>query len=305
MPSARTPQESYPKRESHFAHKLTRLVWRACAAQEIGIPAAFLVVQIAHTEDAKRYSGAVTYWNDQLQSLMGLSWDQLNRIRKKAVTADWLHYEPGGKGKVGRYWTTIPPAYSEFQDGAVDEDFIRMDAEASADKTPESPALMRTEARDKFRENLGTNLEHSTLRPKPSPNPTKAHAAHATATDHDDENDGKPKLPPDEAAFQDEFWPVVSRKAGKQSALAAFKKARKRRSDYSGDPAGDRAYLVERMTAFAASPKAKGKYNPYPATWLNGGHYDDDPAEWERSDEQNRPIHPSQHHDPDRPIEAL
>jgi hypothetical protein len=165
----------YPTRESHFAHKLTRLVWRTCAAQEIGTPAAFLVVQIAHTEDAKRYTGPVTYWNDQLQSLMGLSWDQLNRIRKKAIKEGWLYYEPGRKGKAGKYWTTIPPQYNGLPDGAVDEDFVRIGAGESAeeragesaDETPLSPH----QCGGMFRRKPDESSEHSTLRPNPSPKP--------------------------------------------------------------------------------------------------------------------------------------
>ena len=57
---------AYPKRQTHFAHKLVRLMLHSCAAQEIGADGFLVVAAIAHAEDAKRYSGPVTYWNEQL-----------------------------------------------------------------------------------------------------------------------------------------------------------------------------------------------------------------------------------------------
>ena len=47
------------------------------------------------------------------------------------------------------------------------------------------------------------------------------------------------------------------------------------------DPHG---YLLGKMQAFAASPIGRGdkQYIPHPATWLNNGRYDDDPATWVR-----------------------
>lgn len=168
----------YPERESHFAHKLTRLLWRTCAAHEIGLPAAFLVIQIAHTEDAKRYSGPVTYWNDQLQSLMGLSWDQLNRIRKKAVEDGWLHYEPGRKGKAGKYWSTVPSRYDMLPDGPVDEDFVRTNAGESAEEYAEESADENAfpphTCGEMFRRKPDESSEHSTLTLNPSPKKNKA-----------------------------------------------------------------------------------------------------------------------------------
>ena len=59
---------AYPKRESFFAHRLTRLLFKGCAAQEIGQYAVLLVIQIAHTEDAARYQGPVRFWNSQLMA---------------------------------------------------------------------------------------------------------------------------------------------------------------------------------------------------------------------------------------------
>jgi hypothetical protein len=112
----------YPKRNSYFAHKAVRLMIRTCAAQEIGSDAFLLVTVIAHTEDAKRYTAPVTFWNAQLESVLGFSWGKLDRARKRAVAAGWLHYEAGGKARVGRYWVTIPPSLQGIAASAVDED---------------------------------------------------------------------------------------------------------------------------------------------------------------------------------------
>ena len=146
----------YPRRESHWAHKVIRLMMRVCAAQEIGSDACWLVTNIAHTEDAKRYTAPVTYWNDQLMSVLGFSWGKLDRARKRATEAGWLYYEPGGKGKVGKYWTTIPDLYDTLPDGAVDCDyphvFLCNSGEDSGAQVEREPG-----------ENRGASAEHSTL----------------------------------------------------------------------------------------------------------------------------------------------
>ena len=51
---------SYPKRDSHFAHRFVRLLLKMCIAQQIGVDAVMLLTAIAHTEDAKRYRAPVT-----------------------------------------------------------------------------------------------------------------------------------------------------------------------------------------------------------------------------------------------------
>jgi hypothetical protein len=176
--------DGYPKRESHFAHKLTRLLLRTCAAQEIGPAACYLVVQIVHTEDAAHYRRAVTFWNDQLMSVLGFSWGQLDRARKKATAGGWLHYEAGTKGTAGRYWSTIPPEYEGLPDGAIDEDFIHTSAEESAEETPDSSAPVENQTGGNgdipphqcggIREESGRNPGGmcGTFKPNPNPSPS-------------------------------------------------------------------------------------------------------------------------------------
>lgn len=114
---------TYPKRPRYFAHRFMRVLIKSCAAQEIGQDGLALLTVVAMTEDSKRYSDAVTFWNEQLGPLAGFrNWDQLNRTRARVIAAGWLHYEPGGRSKVGRYWVTIPSHLEVLDDQPVGED---------------------------------------------------------------------------------------------------------------------------------------------------------------------------------------
>ena len=118
------PAPSYPVRKAFFAHRYCRLLTKTCAAQEIGHVAFVLCVTIAHQEDSKRYKGPVTYYNEQLMPLVGVTkWDTLDNARKRAATAGWLHYEPGNRGQrlPGRYWVTIPTGLDDLNDLPCDE----------------------------------------------------------------------------------------------------------------------------------------------------------------------------------------
>ena len=85
-----------------------------------------------------------------------------------------------------------------------------------------------------------------------------------------------------DAAF-DAFWQSVHIKTGKEAARRAFTRAVKR-MQHEGIQKGDaEVRLLDRMAAFARSPQAhpKDRSPIHPATWLNQGRYDDDPAAWE------------------------
>lgn len=113
----------YPagKRGGFFAHKFVRLMHKTALANDLGTDVVLLLVIIAHTEDAARYSGPVTFWNSQLQETTGLKkWERLNRCRKEAMAAGWLYYEDGGNRKPGRYWVTIPEGYEQISDAPIE-----------------------------------------------------------------------------------------------------------------------------------------------------------------------------------------
>lgn len=114
---------SYPKREPFYAHRLTRLLFKSCAAQSIGQDAVLLIIHIAHTEDAARYQGPVRFWNSQLNETLGFcSPKSLNNARAKAVEAGWLQYQRKNIKAVGEYFTVIPPSVSKFTDEPIEQD---------------------------------------------------------------------------------------------------------------------------------------------------------------------------------------
>ena len=119
-----SPSQPYPKRQPYFAHRYCRLLTKTCSAQEIGHVAFALCVTIAHLEDAKRYRGPVTFYNEQLMPLIGvMKWESLDRARRRADDAGWLHYEAGNRGQrlPGRYWVTIPDGLEDLDDAPCDE----------------------------------------------------------------------------------------------------------------------------------------------------------------------------------------
>lgn len=113
---------TYPKRPSHFAHKAVRSMVKTCVAQEHGQGVFALLCVIAHTEDARHYTSAVTFWNEQLAAVTGFAnVKAMDRQRAKAVESGWLVYIPGGNRVPGKYWVCIPPKFSDLDDNPSDE----------------------------------------------------------------------------------------------------------------------------------------------------------------------------------------
>ena len=169
--SSSRPADTYPPRPSHFAHRYTRLLTKTCAAQEIGHVAFVLCVTIVHQEDAKRYKGPVTYFNEQLMPLVGVAkWEALDKARKRAVAAGWLHFAPGNRGlrEPGRYWVTIPSGLDDLADAPCDESHYPANGEWPQKHYPANG--YREGERDGDRQGYREG-EHSTLFPK-SPIPT-------------------------------------------------------------------------------------------------------------------------------------
>lgn len=117
---------SYPtKRERFFAQKCLRAFVKTCAMQTLGTDAFALLAVVVTQEDAKRYRAPVTFYNGQLQQVLGIAkWDRLDAVRKRLVASGWLCYvaPPAGSRRVpGRYWGSIPTELSEIDDGPIDE----------------------------------------------------------------------------------------------------------------------------------------------------------------------------------------
>lgn len=84
------------------------------------------------------------------------------------------------------------------------------------------------------------------------------------------------------------WYSAYPRHVGKQQASAAYGRAVDRIVLATGDdkPTSS-AWLLRVTTAFAASPAGRaGAFTPHPSTWLNQGRYDDDPNEWNVTDQE-------------------
>lgn len=75
------------------------------------------------------------------------------------------------------------------------------------------------------------------------------------------------------------WWAAAPKKVGKLKARKAYAAARKLATAET---------LLAAITAFAASPKARGEFCPHPTTWLNEGRWEDDPATWLDASQGNR-----------------
>lgn len=113
--------------------------------------------------------------------------------------------------------------------------------------------------------------------PKADAKPTRApRVNHASSRDSDTQvgREGKGKEGKDDASSRfEEFWKAYPRKTAKDDARKAFEKRKP-----------DAEMLASMLTALsvqAASPawtKDGGQFIPHPATWLNGGRWQDGEA---------------------------
>ena len=258
---------SYPKRPQYFAQKVTRLLVKTCATQEIGQAATLLVVVGAATEDAARYRRPVTFFNDQLLPLIGLrKWEALDNARKAAVNAGWLNYEPPPKGtkKPGRYWAAIPAEAEGLDDSPVDE----------SNAEPYPPNGYGGGYGGGYGDgDGGGELSYLTLNPSPKKEITHSKSEYTSDFEA--------------------WWKVYPRKVGKRKAFGAWKTALPK-VEGNGKT---RETLLEITQRFAASPAGNaGEFTPHPATWLNQGRYEDDPAEWQ-SKTASKPSEPLTYRD--------
>lgn len=160
----------YPHRPPYWSNRLVRLLQKSCSANVIGIEACWLVTCIAQVEDSKRYSGPVTYWNGQLLPVTGFqSWGRLDRARKKAVDAGWLHYEPGQNRQVGIYWTLVPNGIeATFDDSPLCDNIPVVDANPLQNGAPNGDGV-EIETLIERRLKRGSNGEPSIPTPEPKP----------------------------------------------------------------------------------------------------------------------------------------
>lgn len=165
---------AYPQRDSFFAHRFVRLLTKSAAAQELGPEAAWLLTVIAHQEDAKRYTGPVTYWGDQIMTVAGCrSKGRFIRTRKKAIDAGWLHYQPGGKSQPAKYWCLIPKAFENLPDSPCDESIEFQNGTANArDEFQNGTDELSLSSKTELEMEPIRNSKRNTFYPTPNPSPT-------------------------------------------------------------------------------------------------------------------------------------
>jgi hypothetical protein len=87
------------------------------------------------------------------------------------------------------------------------------------------------------------------------------------------------------------WYRLFPKKVGKQEAAAAFGRALKKIAAMRAMESPEALdWLCGVTEAFATSPKGRGEFVKNPASWLNAGHYDDDPGEWHKSGFTKKPI---------------
>jgi hypothetical protein len=86
---------------------------------------------------------------------------------------------------------------------------------------------------------------------------------------------------PSSDELAESIYQEYPRKVGKSSALTAIKKSLKTHAS---------EFLLERVKAYASAIGWKDRqFIPHPATWFNGGRFNDDPAEWEPPSQSSIP----------------
>ena len=250
---------SYPSAERQgkfFGLKFCKLLSKTAAANEIGADAVVLLMVVALKEDSKEYTAAPDYWNHQLMPLCGIaSPKRLVKARNRAVEAGWLHYEQGGKGKVGRYWVLVPDGFQELW-GKRSESDLSFRYGSQNGKTNQEAGACRSDTETKTAPMRKSKRRTSIPVPKPEPKGKRL------------------SYPKDFEAFWKAY--PAGRKTGKKDAHKAWK-----------DTGADPAVIIAAATEYAASDVGRGEYVKGPATWLRKGCWDDDRAAW--SDQTKNP----------------
>ena len=283
----------YPKRPPFFAHRLVRKMTKACAAQEIGPEACWLVSVIAHLEDAIGYRRPITYYNEQLIPIMGFGGKgAFVNARRKAVEAGFLHYEQGKKRQPAIYWTSEPAGYERISDGACDE---------GADRDFRPVSEPKAEDAVRFQDGNQTNAVRfqdgkPTETPPPSPQynqdtqiQTLPHFEGADPGGSVSDLDGKDKPDPTKikqkkprrtypAEFS-AFWEAYPRKTDKLEADRKYPIALRRIMTDRGidETAAHQVLLAGAQRYATVAAGLESRYTKHAATWLHHGCWDDQP----------------------------
>ncbi len=261
---------SYPNREPFYAHKLTRLLFKSCAAQSLGQDAVLLVIHIAHTEDAAKYQGPVRFWNSQLNEVLGFrSPKSLNNARHRAIEGGWLKYERSHDRAVGSYWTTIPSRVSRFNDEPIEPCGTVPSTEREAEQETDLRVVLGTGS------GTGSGTGNDLLSiPIPIPNKHTDEKSSESVSAKDKNR----KTQAAKVAGFDQWYAAYPKKVAKGAAEKAYPKAiaeiqRAERTNADQAEVLLLQWTQERLVSLTA---LESRYRPNPATWLNAKRYRDE-----------------------------
>ena len=283
MPADLFSQPIYPKRPRFFAHRFCRILLKMCAANEIGPEACWLLTIIAHTEDAKGYRDAVSFFNGQLMPLVGFkSEDTLDRCRKRAIAAGWLTYIPGTKSVAGKYWVTIPERFEDLDDAPSDES--EQDIQALNGSTCDTNTNVPSETfplknRVNVRNICGTSAEDvrkmcGPLFPVPIPIPIQEREREKTGHSSEDQSLDLQLTPLEQEEAAHKFWSCYPRKSNERQTKVEFSSIIITRRNWLDLMAG--------LEAWASSDEWRrdgGRWIPYPANFLRSEKWRDRPID--------------------------
>ena len=159
--------------ESFFAFRYCRLLTKTASAMDLSADGCWMLTIVAMQEDAKRYTGPVLFWNDQLMSLCGFgSEKRLRTVRSKAVNSGWLHYEKGAKSRAPRYWVLVPDQFSELPDGPCDENPNELTGNLHVQNAREKTIDVTNRTFIGHQSGVNGTPEGRTFYPYPYPNPS-------------------------------------------------------------------------------------------------------------------------------------
>lgn len=114
--------ETYPSgRPAFFAVRFLTHLLRRGAAFAVKSDGVVLLTAVVTAEDRTHYKKPISFWNDHLCSMTGLSRERLFDARKRCVAAGWLSYCEGAHGRAPVYFVTVPGGDAEIDCSIIGE----------------------------------------------------------------------------------------------------------------------------------------------------------------------------------------
>jgi hypothetical protein len=137
-----TPYPATRAKEAFFAIKFQTHALRRGVCNDFGTDAFALLSLVVTTEDRCRFSKAPRFWWENLTDVLGIRRHRLSTILKALNDAGWLHYIPGGKGKMSVLWVAVPGGDSTINAAPLGGDELEVSSpDAVTESTPEADRM--------------------------------------------------------------------------------------------------------------------------------------------------------------------